>query len=167
MSGLLAECTSLWLCWWSGPTAALIGQAVGSSVSFSKWRHVRPVRLQLGPDCFPEALEASPYLSAHRGGWRSAPYSVQTWPQPAWEEPFLVGAHAGKECRWINQCSAEHWMLSRQLFNSCREFATAGFSVIGHICRCRTWHFIRFPSTLPLFMTMPPPFFFFFNPRQV
>lgn len=25
-----------------------------------KWRHVRPVRLQLGPDCFPEALQPPP-----------------------------------------------------------------------------------------------------------
>lgn len=56
-----------------GPTAALIGQAAGSTISSSKWRHVRPVRLQLGPDCFPEALEASPYLSAHHGGWRVHP----------------------------------------------------------------------------------------------
>ncbi|KAM7371936.1 hypothetical protein PAMP_009136 [Pampus punctatissimus] len=43
-----------------GPTAVLIGQAAGSSISFSKWRHVRPVRLQLSPDCFPEALEGLP-----------------------------------------------------------------------------------------------------------
>lgn len=71
------EFSSVWLCWWRGrglvSAAALIGQAEPSSVSSSKWRHVKPVRLQLGPDCFPEALEASPCLLAHRGGSREHP----------------------------------------------------------------------------------------------
>jgi len=72
-----------------GKARALIGQAVGSSVSSSKWRHVRPVRLQLGPDCFPEAPEASPCLSAHRSGRRVPPPTV-SGPQLAWDGPFLV-----------------------------------------------------------------------------
>lgn len=69
-----------------GKARALIGQAVGSSVSSSKWRHVRPVRLQLGPDCFPEAPEASPCLSAHRSGRRVPPPRC---PDLSWHETGL------------------------------------------------------------------------------
>lgn len=86
-------------------TAALIGQALGSSVSFSKWRHVRPVRLQLGPDCFPEALEASPCPSAHRSERRVHP--TMSGPDLSWHEEvrFLVWDHAGEEC-YTQRCHA-------------------------------------------------------------
>lgn len=94
-----------------GPTAALIGQAVGSTVSSSKWRHVRPVRLQLGPGCFPEALEASPCLSAHRGGWTVHP--TVSGPDLSCYETnlYLLWAHAGKEYR--HKCKTGRWMFSR------------------------------------------------------
>lgn len=126
-----------------GPTAALIGQAAGSSVSSTKWRHVRPVRLQLGPDCFPEALEAASSLPLGPP-WREkgAPHGVWTWPQLAWEGLFLVWAHAGKECytqtgMHTQTLSREHksntdWRtLSCKPVHSCVEFALTGLSVFS------------------------------------
>lgn len=91
-----------------GPTAALIGQAVGSSVSSSKWRHVRPVRFQLGPDCFPEALEASPCLSAHRGGRRVHP--TVSGPDLSWHEegPFSYGLMQAKNATHRRACAHKH-----------------------------------------------------------
>lgn len=78
MSGPLG---ALWLCAGDGerpgPAAALTGPAAESSVCSSKWRHVRPVRLQLGPGRFPEAAEASPCLSAHRGERQGAPHGAR------------------------------------------------------------------------------------------
>lgn len=85
-----------------GPAAAFIGQEAGFSVSSSKWRHVRGVRLQLGPDYFPEALESSPCISAHRGRRRVHP--TVSGPDLSWHEKVLsvfcliLRAHAGKEC---------------------------------------------------------------------
>lgn len=79
------------------PSAALIGQAAGSSVSSSKWRHVRPVGLQLGPDCFPEVPEASPPASQPTAvGEGCTPRCPDLTSAGMRRALFLYGAHAGE-----------------------------------------------------------------------
>lgn len=124
------------------PTAAVIGQAAGSSVSSSKWRHVRPVGLQLGPDCFPEALEASPCLSAHRGGRRVHP--TVSGPDLSWHEkgPFSYGLMQAEECYTQTSVQTEMhrtawWAFSCEPVHSCTKCALTGFSVFS----CAYVHF--------------------------
>lgn len=120
-----------------GPTAALIGQEAGSSVSSSKWRHVRPVSLQLGPDCFPEALEASPCLWAHHGGRMVHP--TVSGPDLSWHEtgPFSYWAHAGEEWRVHAQTLSRKRKWNTAMVDvfkpvhSCIKFASTGFSVFS------------------------------------
>lgn len=84
------------------------------------------MRLQLGPDGFPEALEASPCLSAHRGGRRVHP--TVSGPDLSWHEknPFFsyvltqLKNLSHKRCRANLNTTQPGGHFSRKPVHSCR-----------------------------------------------
>lgn len=99
------------------------------SSSVSKWRHMGPVRFQLCPDCFPEALESSPSLLFHRRGVRSIPQDVLGWRETSL---FMCRhSHSFKEFRWASfkNKQTDHFDLGERSVNA------ESRTVVAEICR--------------------------------